>query len=44
MKAWELSAIATYVLALRDSTKSDLDLGLGQDVGGGGHVDEEVWG
>ena len=33
---------ATYVLALRDSTESNLNLGLGQDIGGGGHVDQEV--
>lgn len=32
----------TYVLALGDGTKSDLNLGLGQDIGGGGHVDQEV--
>lgn len=34
----------TYVLALGDGSKIDLDLGLGEDVGGRGHVDEEVWG
>ena len=33
----------TYVLALRDGTKSDLNLGLGQDIGGGRHVDQEIW-
>jgi hypothetical protein len=33
----------TYVLALRDGTESDLNLGLGQDIGGGGHVDQEIW-
>jgi hypothetical protein len=33
----------TYVLALRNGTESDLNLGLGQDIGGGGHVDQEVW-
>lgn len=32
----------TYVLALGDGSESDLDLGLGQDIGGGGHVDQEV--
>lgn len=32
----------TYVLALRDGTERDLDLGLGQDIGGGGHVDQEI--
>jgi len=31
-----------YVLALGDSGEIDFDLGLGEDVGGGGHVDEEV--
>lgn len=30
------------VLALRDSTKSNLNLSLSQDIGGGGHVDQEV--
>jgi hypothetical protein len=33
----------TYVLALGDGGEIDFDLGLGEDVGGGGHVDEEVW-
>ena len=32
----------THVLALGDSGEIDLNLGLGQNVGGGGHVDEEV--
>jgi hypothetical protein len=32
----------TYVLALGDGGQIDFDLGLGEDVGGGGHVDEEV--
>lgn len=32
----------TYVLALWDRRKSDFDLGLGQDICRGGHVDEEV--
>lgn len=32
----------TYVLALRDGTESNLNLGLSQDVGGSGHVDQEV--
>lgn len=31
-----------YVLALGDGGKVDLDLGHGEDVGGGGHVDKEV--
>jgi hypothetical protein len=31
-----------YVLALGDGSEVDLNLGLGQDVGGRGHVDEEV--
>jgi hypothetical protein len=30
------------VLALGDGSEVDLDLGLGQDVGGCGHVDQEV--
>lgn len=30
------------VLALGDGTERDLDLGLGQDIGGGGHVDQEI--
>lgn len=34
--------VITYVLALRDSTKSNLNLSLSQDIGGGGHVDQEV--
>lgn len=33
---------ATYVLALRDRTKADFDLGLGQDIRRGGHVNQEV--
>lgn len=32
----------TYVLALGNRTERDFDLGLSQNVGGGGHVDEEV--
>lgn len=32
----------THVLALGDGGEIDLDLGLGQNVGGSGHVDEEV--
>jgi len=32
----------TYVLALRNGAESNLNLGLGQDVGGSGHVDQEV--
>ena len=32
----------THVLALGDGGEVDLNLGLGQNVGGGGHVDEEV--
>lgn len=31
-----------YVLALGDGSEANLDLSLGQDVGGGGHVDQEV--
>lgn len=33
----------TYVLALRDGTKADFDLSLGQDIRRGGHVNQEVW-
>ena len=32
----------THVLALGNSSEIDLNLGLGQNVGGGGHVDKEV--
>jgi hypothetical protein len=32
----------TYVLALGDGSEINLYLGLGQNIGGGGHVDEEV--
>ena len=32
----------THVLAQWDGSEIDLNLGLGQDVGGRGHVDEEV--
>jgi len=32
----------TYVLALGDLLEVDFYLGLGEHVGGGGHVDEEV--
>lgn len=32
----------TYILALRDRTKADFDLGLGQDIRRGGHVNQEV--
>jgi hypothetical protein len=39
---WGNEGDFTYVLALRDGAESDLNLGLGQDVGGGGHVDQEV--
>lgn len=35
--------MGTYVLALGDGGEVDFDFGLGEDVGGGGHVDEEVW-
>ena len=34
--------LSTYVLALRDSTKTNFNLGLGKDISGGGHVDQEV--
>lgn len=33
----------TYILALRDGCKANLNLSLGENVGGGGHVDKEVW-
>lgn len=32
----------TYILALRDGTKTDFDLSLGQDIRRGGHVNQEV--
>ncbi len=32
----------TYVLAFGDGSEVDFYLGLGQNVGGGGHVDKEV--
>ena len=32
----------THILALRDGRKIDLDLGHGQNVGRGAHVDEEL--
>jgi hypothetical protein len=38
-----MADVNTYVLALRNGTETDLNLGLGQDIGGGGHVDQEVW-
>jgi hypothetical protein len=31
-----------YVLAEGDCGEVDFDFGLGEDVGGGGHVDEEI--
>lgn len=31
-----------YVFAFGDGAQVDFDLGLGEDVGGGGHVDQEV--
>jgi hypothetical protein len=33
---------STHVLALGDGGEIDLNLGLGQNVGRGGHIDEEV--
>jgi hypothetical protein len=39
----DTSGIETHVLALGDGSEIDLNLGLGQDIGRGGHVDEEVW-
>lgn len=35
--------LATYVLALGNGSEIDLNLGLGQDIGGSGHVDEEIY-
>jgi len=32
----------THILAFGYSSQIDLDLRLGKDVGGGGHVDEEI--
>lgn len=32
----------THVLSLGDAVHVDLDLGHGQDIGGSGHVDEEL--
>lgn len=37
------SMLVTYVFALGDGTEANLNLGLSQNVGGGGHVDKEVW-
>ena len=34
--------LETYVLALGDGADGNFNLGLSQNVGGGGHVDEEV--
>lgn len=34
--------IETYVLALRDGCKADFNLSLSEDIGRGGHVDQEV--
>ena len=36
------SCISTYVLSLGDGVQVDLNLGHGQDIGGRGHVDEEL--
>lgn len=35
--------LGTYVLALGDGGEANLNLGLSQNVCGGGHVDKEVW-
>lgn len=35
--------LETYVLALRNGVDGNFNLGLSQNVGGGGHIDEEVW-
>jgi hypothetical protein len=42
LRCWVICG-GTYVLALGDGGEVNLDLGLGEDVGGCGHVDEEVW-
>jgi hypothetical protein len=34
--------VETHILALGDGSEIDLNLGLGQDIGGGGHVDKKV--
>jgi len=39
---YSTSNCGTYVLALGNGSEVDFYLGLGQNVGGGGHVDEEV--
>ena len=33
----------TYVFAFRNGVEVDFDFSLGEDVGGGGHVDEEIY-
>lgn len=35
---------STHVLALGDGAQVNFDLGHGQNIGGSGHVDEELWG
>jgi hypothetical protein len=37
-----MSECETYVLALGNGSEVDFYLGLGQNIGGGGHVDKEV--
>lgn len=43
MAGGEIQDVRAYVLALGDGVKVDLDLGHGQNVGRGGHVDEELY-
>ena len=40
-KEWKV--METYVLALRNGGEIDFDLGLSKHIGGGGHVDQEVF-
>jgi len=42
LSGYSMSKCETYVLALGNGSEVDLYLGLGQNVGRGGHVDEEV--
>lgn len=41
-RIWEREKWATHVLALRNGSKVNLNLGLGQNVGGSRHVDKEI--
>lgn len=42
LSGYAMSNCETYVLALGNGSEVDFYLGLGQNIGGGGHVDEEV--